>query len=63
MFSLELRGTHDGRDELIAELWDAGSAGIVELDEERLLAFFDDDASPKSLLARFAQFQPAMRQE
>jgi len=63
MFSLELRNGPEGRDLLIAELWDAGSAGIVELDDSRLRAFFDDEDAHAALEARFAPFQPVYRRE
>lgn len=63
MFSLELRTGPEQRDLLIAELWDAGSVGIVELDEERVRAFFEDEAGCASLEARFAEFHPASRRE
>jgi ribosomal protein L11 methyltransferase len=42
MFSLELECTGQDRDLLIADLWELGSAGILELAPERLRAFFDD---------------------
>jgi len=44
MFSLEIECDPDDRDLLIAELWEQGSAGIVELDPRRLRAFFEDGA-------------------
>jgi ribosomal protein L11 methyltransferase len=43
MFSVEIECDPEGRDLLIAELWEQGSAGIVELDERRIRAFFEDD--------------------
>jgi ribosomal protein L11 methyltransferase len=57
MFSLEVAATSEdsaGNDLLIAELWAAGSGGIVELDTGRLRAFFDDTADRNALVARFA---------
>src|SRR5438270_739079 len=36
----------DERDLLIAELWEHGSAGIVELSPRRLRAFFEGDRKP-----------------
>ena len=41
MFSLEIEFDPDDRDILIAELWEQGSAGIVELSPRRLRAFFE----------------------
>jgi ribosomal protein L11 methyltransferase len=41
MFSLEIDFDPDDRDMLIAELWEHGSAGIVELSPRRLRAFFE----------------------
>ena len=53
MFSLEIECDPDDRDLLIAELWEQGSAGIVELDARRVRAFFEDGASRESLLDLF----------
>jgi ribosomal protein L11 methyltransferase len=53
MFSLEIDSDPDGRDLLIAELWELGSAGIVELDSRRLRAFFEDTAGRDTLLAKY----------
>ena len=53
MFSLELQCEPAERDLLIAELWEQGSAGIVELDDRRLRAFFEDGADREALLARY----------
>jgi ribosomal protein L11 methyltransferase len=63
MFSLELRAGPARRDLLTADLWDAGSVGIVELDDERVRAFFEDDAGREALAARFAEFTPRLREE
>jgi len=43
MFSLEIEFDPDDRDLLIAELWEHGSAGIVELSPRRLRALFEGD--------------------
>lgn len=53
MFSLEIQCPPEERDLLIAELWEQGSAGIVELDEQHVRAFFDDSADRGSILARY----------
>ncbi len=53
MFSLEVAGTPEDNDLLIAELWAAGSAGIAELDGGRLRAFFEDDADRDAFVERF----------
>jgi len=53
MFSIEIDSDADGRDLLIAELWELGSAGIVELSDTRVRAFFEDDADRTALLARY----------
>jgi ribosomal protein L11 methyltransferase len=50
MFSLEIECDADDRDLLIAELWEQGSAGIVELDPQRVRAFFEDAASDRDAL-------------
>ena len=46
MFSLEIEFDPEERDLLIAELWEHGSAGIVELSPSRLRAFFEGDRKP-----------------
>jgi len=51
MFSLEIDFDPDERDLLIAELWEHGSAGIVELSPSRLRAFFEADRN--ALLALY----------
>ena len=51
MFSLEIEFHPDDRDILSAELWEHGSAGIVELSPSRLRAFFEGDR--KALLAQY----------
>jgi ribosomal protein L11 methyltransferase len=50
MFSLEIECDPDDRDLLIAELWEQGSAGIVELTAARVRAFFEDSADSAALL-------------
>jgi ribosomal protein L11 methyltransferase len=68
MFSIELdcrQGDEDeDKDLTIAELWEAGCTGIVEVEDDaataRLRAFFDDDARQPELQARFGgEIQPA----
>jgi ribosomal protein L11 methyltransferase len=63
MFSLELHCGPEQRDMLIADLWEQGSTGIVELDESRLRAFFDDEAGEAALLERYAPYRPEPRTE
>jgi len=53
MFSIEIECPPEQNDMLIAELWAAGSAGIVELEEGGLRAFFEDDADRGALAWRF----------
>lgn len=53
MFSLEIQCTREEHDLLIAELWELGSAGIVDLDEQRVRAFFDDRVDRAAILARY----------
>ncbi len=53
MFSLLIDCTHDTRDLLIAELWEAGVAGIVET-ATGLRAFFEDDADSRLLSNQFS---------
>jgi hypothetical protein len=53
MFSLEIDSDSDGHDLLIAELWELGSAGIVELSDTRVRAFFEAETDRAELLARY----------
>jgi ribosomal protein L11 methyltransferase len=53
MFSLEIDCSPDDRDLIIAELWEQGSAGIVELNPQTVRAFFDDDADRAALRANY----------
>ena len=53
MFSLEIECDPDDRELLIADLWDHRSAGIVELSNSRVRAFFEDDEDRNELLGLF----------
>ena len=62
MFSIDLACGQPEKDLLVADLFEAGSTGIVELedgtlettgDTARLRAFFDDDSRQPELVARF----------
>lgn len=53
MFSLEIDCEPEERDLLIAELWESGSEGIVELDPRRVRAFFSSGTNFKQLSTRF----------
>jgi ribosomal protein L11 methyltransferase len=53
MFSIDLRSKQEDKDILIADVWEAGCTGIVELDENTLRVFFDDDSRQFELAARF----------
>jgi ribosomal protein L11 methyltransferase len=53
MFSLEIECDPEDRDLLIAELWEDGSAGIVELAPHRVRAFFEDEANHGQLVGRY----------
>lgn len=67
MFSLTLECTPAEREQLLAELYDCSTAGIVE--EEipgaglRLRAFFDDASMRDTLIERFAAHAPFCREE
>jgi ribosomal protein L11 methyltransferase len=59
MFSIDLACTPEDKDIMIAELWEAGCSGIVEL-ETGLRVFFDEDARQAELHARFGgEVKPA----
>jgi ribosomal protein L11 methyltransferase len=54
MFSIDIACSPEDKDLKIADLWEAGSTGIVELDDAgRMRAFFDDDARAAELQSRF----------
>jgi ribosomal protein L11 methyltransferase len=53
MFSLEIECDPEDRDLLIAELWEQGSEGIVELGPGAVRAFFDDRADRRALRSQF----------
>jgi len=55
MFSLEIHCEAGRRDLLIADLWEQGSAGIVELDDRAVRAFFEDTADRDALLALYPE--------
>src|SRR5437879_5227704 len=54
MFALDLDCKQEEKDLLIAELWEEGSAGIAEVNDAGLRAFFADDSLAADLLHRFA---------
>ena len=60
VFSLEIQCAPEERDLLIADLWECGSEGIVELGDG-VRAFFPDDADWTAIAARFPA--AARRQE
>jgi ribosomal protein L11 methyltransferase len=57
MFSIDLECRQAEKDLTIAELWEAGSTGIIEGEDRddvaRLRAFFDDDGRQRELRGRF----------
>jgi ribosomal protein L11 methyltransferase len=64
MFSIDLECPLAARDIRIADLWETGCTGIVELPDAggnaRMRAFFDDDALAPALQTRFGgEVQPA----
>src|SRR5579863_10079465 len=64
MFSLELESDEEGKDMLIADLWEKGTEGIVETELAGgrwvLRAFFAPDADAESLLRLFAAHRPRL---
>jgi ribosomal protein L11 methyltransferase len=64
MFSIDIECGQEKKEFAIAELWEAGSTGIVELEDRddvaKMRAFFDDDARQPALTAQFGgAAQPA----
>jgi ribosomal protein L11 methyltransferase len=62
MFSLLLLCRPDEKDQLIADLWESGTAGIQEEDGS-LRAFFEDGADANALTRCFAACSPQFRRE
>lgn len=63
MFSLLLDCEPEEKDFLSAELWERGSAGIVELSDSRLRVFFEDSAGASALLQEFARYQARLEEQ
>jgi ribosomal protein L11 methyltransferase len=57
MFSIDLDCAQDAKDLLIADLWEAGCLGVVELEDRpataRVRVFFGDDVSEAEIAGRF----------
>jgi ribosomal protein L11 methyltransferase len=62
LFSLLLHPSADREDLLVAELQECGTAGLTE-EYNGLRAFFENDPEAVSLLQRFAEFLPELREE
>jgi ribosomal protein L11 methyltransferase len=62
LFSLLLHPSSDREDILIAELLECGTAGTA-YEDSGLRAFFESDRDAVSLLQRFAEFSPELREE
>ena len=62
MFSILLTCSPERKDELIAELWEAGTEGVVE-EDGRLRAFFEQSIDAAQMMERFAGFGPDLRNE
>jgi ribosomal protein L11 methyltransferase len=63
MYSLVIASPSADRDLLIAELWEQGSAGVVELDDRSVRAFFDDSADRDALRARYPEAEWRVEEE
>jgi ribosomal protein L11 methyltransferase len=60
MFSIDLACAPEDKDLTIAELWEAGCTGIIELDDTSIRVFFDDDARAADIQSRFGgEIKPA----
>lgn len=64
MFAIEIECSDDEKDFRIADLWEAGSTGIVESagsgGQPILRAFFDNDRDSEDLMKAFAEFEPRL---
>lgn len=67
MYSLDLLCTAEEIDRLSTELWEAGTAGIRELETKQgrvlLIAGFEDGAQRSALVQHFAAHEPIWRKE
>jgi ribosomal protein L11 methyltransferase len=66
MQALHLYCAPDEVDAVSAELWEAGTAGIQEIDHPEnvaLVAGFEDESRGRELLERFARYQPVWEQQ
>lgn len=59
MFSITLNAAAAKRDELIADLWEEGTAGITE-SEDWVRAFFEDAVDATRLVRRFDAYTPTL---
>jgi ribosomal protein L11 methyltransferase len=62
VFSILFQPPAEREDEFFAELWELGTQGIIE-EESGIRAFFDESSEPASLLLRFVEYLPELRQE
>jgi ribosomal protein L11 methyltransferase len=62
VFSLLLSCAPTWEDQLTAELWEAGTTGIIE-EPGGVRAFFDAGADYRALIRRFAAYAPELRHE
>jgi ribosomal protein L11 methyltransferase len=53
MFLIDIDCLEEDKDLTIAEVWEAGCTGIVELEEGGIRVFFDDDTRQADLQSRF----------
>ncbi len=63
MFSIEIEVSPEERELLIADLWERGVAGIVEMGESRVRAFFEDGTDPRALFASYPGAEPRQEEE
>ncbi len=63
MFSIEIEVSPEERDLLIADLWERGVAGIVEMGESRVRAFFEDATDRRALFASYPGVEPRQEEE
>ncbi|MBI3278206.1 MAG: 50S ribosomal protein L11 methyltransferase [Acidobacteria bacterium] len=63
MISILLTIPRPQRDQVIAELWEAGTTGIDEEDDTRLRAYFEDTCDAPRIARAFAAYDPQVRVE
>jgi ribosomal protein L11 methyltransferase len=61
-WSVTMEAPPGERDQIIADLWEAGTTGITE-EDDWLRAFFEEDVNPEALIKRFSSHNPRFERD